>query len=219
MSFRVCSFWTDGTPYERVMHETLAPSLKKFDVPFFVQRLPNHGHWAVNGNMKPAFLRDCMDQFPSDDIVWLDADAQLMGSPRLFDQLPTEVDFAARFRPRGQEGTKRGAVELLSGTLFFRQNETARDLLDRWMKQAIASSKVWDQKNLYQAVQSFRWVEFLGPDAGSASEFRPGHEALTYYDLPKSYCFIRSLDREEPIPPVVFHWQASRWLKKKVGGS
>ena len=123
--FVVVSFYTLGDGYEKAAKERLIPSLEAHDVPYFIQGVQGHGNWGRNILMKSAVILNAMEQagYSGENIVWLDADAELCQYPTLFEELADQCDFAYH---------RRFGRNLSSGTMFFRNKYACRQLVEHW---------------------------------------------------------------------------------------
>jgi hypothetical protein len=181
----IVSFYTVGTAYEaeaREMEETARTCGFATDV----RGVPNLGSWVANCAMKPAYIRDRMQDHPGRPIVWLDADARIRRYPSLFNELA--VDFACHFRH---------GAELLSGTLYFGPTAKARALVETWTEAQLRAPGAWDQKALQSVIE------------GGAVE------GLTIQHLPASYTAIFDGNMCPEDEWVISHHQASRRLARK----
>jgi len=178
---KIVSYYTDN--YEPEAKKLIA-SLQKFNLDHNVVRVDNFGSWGANTHFKPKFILEQLQG--NDSVVWTDADSIIKQNPVLFDTLDCDIAF---HRFKGEE--------LLSGTVYFKNNERVIKLLNTWIEVNSDNSKVWDQKNLDTAVS-------LNPE-------------LVVYNLPPEYCFIFDLSRLEynNVTPVIEHFQASRKYKCK----
>jgi hypothetical protein len=121
-NFVVTSFYTPGTVYEKSAKERLIPSLKQFDIPHFVVPMKTSGSWEANIHCKADVIDWALGGWPMSNVVWLDADAEVVQYPELFAE--NEWDFAPHWRePR---------KNLSSGTMFFRNNVLTRRLVEHW---------------------------------------------------------------------------------------
>lgn len=180
MGFTVVSYFTDSE-YAKLA-DRLICSLNRFCVNHCVQQVPDLGSWQANTHFKADFIGEMLDVFAASDIVWIDADAIMHRYPLVFDQ--TNADFAAHFRY---------GVELLSGTLFFRNNASSRRLIKLWIQKNQENPNAWDQHNLHAAV-----LDWKGP----------------VEELPPQYCQIFDTMSAFGLP-VIEHYQASRILKNR----
>ena len=183
--FLVVSFYTPSYYDEAV---GLIETLYKFDLEHEVQSVPDLGTWEMNCNFKSQFIREKLESNPDRSIVWLDADARVMKKPQMFWEMAEEdlCDFGAHAR-RG-EG-------LLSGTLYFANNPTVHEFVDRWVNLCEKNPTRWDQKNLTVAYEK-----------------TPG---IVRHNLDVEYCYIDKRHQHEypHVEPVILHLQASRVKK------
>ena len=190
MSFMVTSFYTKNTGYEQVMNERLLPSLEKFKLKHKIFALNNLGSWNLNIYQKALVLKKMLEEY-SENIVWLDADAVVQRYPDKFDTL--KADFACHFRFDG--------IKLSSGTMFFRNTEKIKSLINQWIdeiKHDPHYGDTWEQMIL----------ENLLKKRGD----------ILVENLPLSYSMIFDARPEQRVEkPVIEHFQASRKLKKTIG--
>ena len=202
-SFRVVSYYTMGTPYVDVAHRYLMNSIKYLgkELKSSIRAVPDLGSWQANTSYKPEFILNMLDHY-DENIVFLDSDAELLGYPSLFDDIPFDYNFAAHLLNRDtwyNRNTGKEDLELLTGTLFVRNNLRSREILRKW-KEKCLSSKIWEQKVL-------------------AKVLKDSEEPV--YNLPIEYCWIKDLPGNKPpyVKPkgniVIQHNQVSRVLKKK----
>ena len=133
-----------------------------------------------------------LNKFPDKNIIWIDCDAELKRYPALFDEL--DCDVAAHEFRRGlyQPRHKDTPPELLSGTLFLRNNEKVREIVKKWIQECSENPRVWDQKSLAKVLHG------------------------EYTRLPAAYCCIDKIMRKVQ-NPVILHYQASRRVRKNKG--
>lgn len=173
----VISFATDNYRNDSAR---LLRSLDRWNLSHYIEYIPDRGSWETNCAYKPTFILDYMEHHGSESVIWLDADAELVAEPDLF-ELPTGFDFAVHSRPDQQH-----RMRFASGTLFF--SARALDLLREWERVQLQDSSTWDQQTLFEAYESM--------------EKKPE----TCF-LPKSY--LTKFD-EDTTNAVIVHHQASR---------
>lgn len=180
----VSYFTTEPAGY-KIHADRLRESLTKFNLEFDVQPVKSRGGWDVNTKLKAEFLLTMLLRHPGKDVVWIDADA-------IVAQLPEKVmrckaDVAVHYRD--DEG-------VLSGLIYLKNNDRARDLLKAWkgLCDLPGNKEVWDQKLLQEAIEN------LG-------------EKITVEKLPPEYCYIIGLVNPD-VEPVIEQYQASRVLKQ-----
>lgn len=184
-SFIITSFYTLNTPYQRVMHDYLMPSLLNLPIERDIRGVPNLGSWQKNTSYKARFLWEMLNKHPDKNIVFLDGDAELLKYPKIFEEIPEEYIIASHILDRnlwyGKEyGLNR--YELLSGTLWLRNCSETKNLLIDWVDR-VEKSKNWEQRVLHQLVKE---------------------KNIPVYHLPLEYCYIISLpDGRDPIINLV----------------
>ncbi len=189
-SFIVVSYYTLKTLYEEKARKFIG-SLKKYNIPHYVEAIDNLGDWYKNTGYKPTFLKRMLKKFPEENIVWVDCDALFFAYPDLFRTLDCDIGvyvFDTALHKKGR--TKK---EVLSGTIFLRNNEEVCGLVDSWEQECKKNPNVWDQKSLEKILQN------------------------KFYTLPKEYCTIFDVMRRIVKKPVIVHYQASRGVRKNKG--
>ena len=202
-NFIVCVYATKDTPYVQVAESTILPSMKAIDgLRFSYSVVPNLGSWQKNTSYKATFALEMLVKYPSSNIVLLDVDCKINNYPSLFDNIPEQYNVAAHvldwatWYNRPGETTK----EILSGTLFLRNNDRTKYLVQRWEEANNTYPNSWEQRNL--AVILF-------------------HHKEQILNLPIEYCYINSMpDGSQPTVkvenPVIVHFQKSRELKRQI---
>lgn len=195
MRYIVISFFTENTPYVEEAAK-LEASLQRFSVPYKIYPRANRGNWIENTQYKSSVLLAALREFPDRAVVWIDADAILLKPPEWFDRAAAQRFDISFFRLRSDWNPN----ELLSGTMFLHNTAVTNALVEAWdrLNQTV---KTWDQKTLQMLVDG---------------DFR---DKLVVEPLPLEYIKIDRMDRVQPGmgDPVVFHNQASRRLKNKLG--
>lgn len=195
----VISFYTKGTGYEREIKK-LEASLKRFGIHYHFYGSKQYGSWRANLNAKSACILAALDKYPQKDIVFLDSDAIVRQYPELFDRLSFSGlhDMAAHFHayPQSVPGGS-----LLSGTLWFRNNKTARALVKLWHQIGLDFPQVRHQHCLRLAIDEMR---------------RAGRK-VNVFRMPREYTCIFDYRANRGAQPVIEHFQASRKLKSEVG--
>ena len=185
--FLIVGYYTKDTLYENEA-KRLRASLEKFDVPHHLEAIEDIGGWYANTCFKPTFLKQMMKKFPDHNIVYVDCDAELFHFPELFCEFTGNVGVYVFDRSCYNASVQ--GFEVLSGTVFLRNNDEVRELVEVWEKECIANPNTWDQKSLEKVLNG------------------------NYTELPGEYCKI--FDRMEWIlDPVIVHYQASRKVRKK----
>lgn len=187
--FLVIAYYTTGNPYQ-TLSENLRKSCKEFNLPLFLKPIEDLGSWESNTHYKANFIKECLDRF-SEDLVYVDVDAEFKRYPDLFESLDCDIAYRTEnFRWRKNEA--------LSGTIFIRNNSNTKSLIDLWISinEANPAKRInpetWEQANMQRAVQQT-------PE-------------ISYKNLPPEYTYIFDHTRSmyPGISPVIEHYQASR---------
>lgn len=190
MNWVVVGYYTKGTIYEG-KSRIFTDSLDKFKIPHDIQAVANLGDWYANTCYKPTFLREMLKKHNPRSIVYVDCDAEFLKFPELFDELCNDqsVNVGVYVFDRSCYSKSVRGFEVLSGTVFLKNNELVAGLVEKWEAECKANSKVWDQKSLEKVL------------------------AGNFHVLPGEYCKI--FDRMQHITdPVIVHYQASRQVRK-----
>jgi hypothetical protein len=185
------SYYTKNTPYKGVFESTLKPSLMKFNLDYIVEEVPNLGSWKANTDYKPTFILKKLQKL-KEDVVWLDVDASIEQYPSLLFNIPKEFDIALHKLDWNKQYNKPGE-EILSGTLFIRNNDISKTLLENWI--GTLPKHRWEQEALKEVLN------------------------IPYFNLPAEYCTVIDFDNKIPSyisNPVIVHHQASRKLRRHI---
>lgn len=126
-------------------------------------------------------------------MVYVDCDAEFLAYPDLFDCVEGDVAVHLFDRPKNYPRNPRAAgSEVLSGTIFLRNNEKVVEIVKAWECECQSHPKVWDQKSLEKVLNG------------------------KFTELPGEYCKI--FDRMHYIKkPVIIHYQNSRIVRRMKG--
>lgn len=140
----IISGYTINTDYEQEVKD-LETDLKRFNLPYKLYGYESRGDWTKNTMVKAELIQRALKEYPSEDIIWLDADAVIVREPIFFHQLKDKTfDICCHYLK-----TNYNPNELLSGTIIFRNNEIVRQLVDDWVNDTEVN---WDQKKLQRVV-------------------------------------------------------------------
>jgi len=201
--FSIGSFYTLATPYKQIWETYLSESCKKLNITSHVFSTPNYGTWHRNVAEKPRVIREMLDLLLESDecLVFLDADCTIEKYPALFKTIPEEYDIAFHtLNWNTWYGYKDNPakMELLTGTMFFRNRQKVKDLCAEWYDVA-QKTREWEQKVLSSIIHKYN---------------------LKIYPLPIEYCYIVSRPKgQKPlveVDPVIIHYQKSREFKRKI---
>lgn len=201
MSFIVISYYTVETEYVRVAHDFLMASLKGKDIRSDIRGVENLQSWAANTSFKPTFILQMLEKHKEDNVVFIDADGEVLEYPKLFDEIPLQHNFASHTLDRGEwYANNETRMELLTGTLWVRNCTRSKEVIKEWADEC-AKTKNWEQRVLEQVLYKNKEV---------------------VYPLPVEYCWIKTLPsgNSPNIKPkgniIVRHNQVSRSLKKQI---
>lgn len=199
-SWQLISFYTVGTGYEREIAK-LERSLEQFKIPFKFYQYKPVGSWRQNLNFKSECIRDALDEFKPKDIVFVDADAIVRKYPILFDKLSSlNTHHVAAHYHSYRETSKMGG-SLLSGTLWFKNDDTARMLIQKWHLIGLEHPNIRHQHCLNLAI----------------NELNKKEKKINVYRMPREYTYIFDYKGERKCDPIIEHFQASRRLRRQVG--
>ena len=192
-TLRQIQFVTSATPEYAEYAKRLKESCGRFGLDLMLVEQESTGSWHRNRNLKSKAIRRALDAEPHRPVVWIDADGEVMRSPDLFCEFDLRVDIAM-FRGQPWGG---GAIERCMGTTFFANNLRVRAVIADWERNMESDPLERAQVNLCKAMDSC--------------------PSLTYQPLPFEYCAIDKSPLLEGCDPVIYHHQASRVMRKKVG--
>lgn len=202
MSFILCSYYTLDTPYQQVCHDCLMTSLVDKEIKTDVRGVQSLGSWRANTSYKPTFIKKMLEAHKDSNIVFVDADAEVLSYPALFDNIPEECNIAVHILDRDTWYNKDmgGVKELLSGTLFVRNVPESHAIVDRWITSCKNHPLDWEQVVLQRILAT---------------------STIKIHELPVTYCYIKTLPNgKEPNikedNPVIVHNQCSRQYKNQI---
>jgi hypothetical protein len=166
----------------------LIKTLNDFKLNHRVEELPTLGNWNLNTKLKTTWIQKMLND-QDQPVVWLDADARVLKHPELFFTLQDKTDFGCHMR-RGKE--------LLSGTLYFNNNDITKQMVEEWIEVNKRKPNVFDQRNLHDVI-------------------RKHEKTIRWNKLPAAYCLFDLIVRQEGVKEdtaVIWHRQASRRLKR-----
>ncbi len=198
------SFFTKDTIYQEAINKYLIPSLKKLKLEYKIYDIETLGDWKLNAIQKPIILQRALNDFSDRDIIWQDADSEILREPDLLFNIPEEYDIALSYlnwKLHYGRDTDDGKYEMLDGTVFWRNNEKnkifIKELIELSTKKGIDHQKIMDEMLKY-----------------------PG-SLMNIFPLPRNYSYLSSKpDGSKPAKeledPVIVHHQMSRQAKKSL---
>jgi len=189
----IISGYTINTDYEQEIKD-LESDLKRFNLPYKLYGYESRGDWTKNTMVKAELVQRALNEFPEEDIIWLDADAVILKEPTFFYELKNKTfDICCHYLK-----TRYNPNELLSGTIIFRNNDIVKSLVSDWVNDNAEVN--WDQKILQKYV-----------DGKYANK-------LKKLNLPVEYIKIRprSVPNARKLNCVIGHKQVSREQRYKI---
>jgi hypothetical protein len=179
-----------NTLYEKEI-KNLENSLNRLSLPYRLFGFKNTGSWERNCHKKAETILQALNETDK-PVVWLDADSIVEKYPTFFDTLDCDISCY-------HLKSKYNQNEMLSGTLYFANNDKSRRIILRWIKENENNPTAWDQKNLQKVIENFR-------------------EKIDITPLPVEYIKIFDCQKYqgEIKEPFITHFQASRRLKRHV---
>lgn len=179
---KIIAFYTVDTPYDKEAEE-FRKSFAGED--YHIYQVSNKGKWELNCAQKSECIYKGLNDF-EEDILYLDIDARKCRDiPEIKSDFP---GFCIWQRPWKGEGD----LELLSGTIFFPNNNLSKKIVEDWMEVQKADPSVWDQKTL----QSI-------------------HNKYEHFEMDLEWVYIERFMKQVK-NPIILHTQASRRLRNRV---
>jgi hypothetical protein len=172
--------------------ENFKKSLDSLNIPYDITTIDESGDWYKGMQYKPTFLKAMLKKHTPYSIVYVDIDATFCQYPMFFDILDKQenIVIAAHILDHSKYRRKTIKPELLSGTLFLKNNDRAMSLVNDWILECSTDSRLWDQRALANVIKE---------------------NDLTV--LPEEYCVIFDY-MAEVARPVIKHFQASRVARR-----
>ncbi|MFA5754517.1 MAG: hypothetical protein WC905_04155 [Patescibacteria group bacterium] len=214
----VVGYYTPDKNYEKLANN-MKDSVERFGVPCEIQErgswakpnMPKPLPWVLNCSQCSFFIREMREKYPDRNLLYLDADAEMVRRPALFLDGVPDFDFAAPFL-----FNRYVKNQLSSNTLYFSTAPTATALLDAWVRLQEERNAIllgggypkpyaaaWDQKTLQDVmatIPKLRWAQL---------PYIYGKLSLT----PKGEELMPGID---PNDVVIMQYQASRQNKHEV---
>jgi hypothetical protein len=131
----------------------------------------------------------------TENIVWIDADAEIKTTPILFSEIPDKYDLAVHWldwkKHFGYNFSR--TLELLDGTFYIRNTKKIKEFIQLWKSKSI------DQNQRHRGV---------------LENLLSIHKEIKVYSLPWEYCYISTTPKGNTLNPiknpVIEHYQLSR---------
>lgn len=121
----ICSY---ATPEYLPALERLRKSCEKFKLEYDFAIRPSKGAWLLNVSWKPHLIRAAAKRYCN--MMWLDADAEIVGDPRPLWEEHFDICCNSRDRRAGENGSVQGAYR--TGTLLLKCSEAVHTMLLLW---------------------------------------------------------------------------------------
>jgi len=202
---RFISSFTVGTIYEKVIQDLLVPSLEHWCLPYHIFAKPDLGEWKINSRQRPLYIKEAMEMFPGENILWVDADARILKYPELLFDIPESCHVGVNYLEYIEHyGRQTGKVEILDGTSYYKNCDEMKPFMDEWIQRSVIAGK------------NHRII--LGEMIKEKME-----DNLNLFLLPREYCYIMTQpDGSQPAIPIkdpyIAHYQASRMGRHDLYG-
>jgi len=208
------SAYTIGTPYEdEVKH--LGATLLEHKVPYKLYPYESQGDWETNCLQKGRIILKAFNELKR-NIVWLDADAEVLKYPELFDTYKYDIGLYKRWHTSKQQDELGTLYHWDTGTMFFKNTASIHKLIA--LQQSfftVAQTVGLVEAGLDWTMTGFNhYINRIVRDGGnSPTGIRVGQ-------LPVTYSYIMNTKQPEELKykckVVIRHNQASRRLKDSV---
>ena len=175
----IISFYTDDEIY-RPAAERLEASLTKFNLAHEITCYPTRGSWNDNCCYKAKFIYGMLREYAPLDLVWMDADAEVMQYPALLGEI--KGDIATVVNKHG----------LLASVIYLKNSLEVETLINDWVRAVEANPN-----------------EFTADQIHLERLLKENRHQLTFEQLPPEYSFIPGVMGEMENPVILQH-QASR---------
>jgi len=198
------SYYTKDTIYQDTINKYLIPSLKKLELEYHIYDIESKGDWRSNAIQKPLILKQALERFPDRDIIWQDADSEILREPDLLFNIPEEYDIALHYlhwKAHYGRPSDEGNFEMLDGTVFWRNNEKNKIFIKELIE--LSTEKGIDHQKIMAEMLNYE---------GSLMKVFP---------LPRTYSYLNTKpDGSKPAieieNPVIVHHQMSRQARKSL---
>ena len=193
------SYYTKNTIYEEIINTHLIPSLKKWDLKYHIFDIENKGSWQLNAIQKPVILQQALNKFPDYDIIWEDADSEILQYPELLFNISEQYDIAVHYLNWNAHYGKEG-MEMLDGTVFWRNNDKVEVFIDNLI--LLSTDRGLDHQK-------------------TMAKMLDNDKDINVFPLPRTYSYLMTQPNgNKPVieiqNPVIIHHQISREAKRRL---
>lgn len=140
----VCCFYTDSYKSHAL---SLKQSLDNFGLNYYFKQVSDAGYWEANTRIKPHFILECLQKFPENDVLYLDADALVKKPLDYFNHITADVAF---YKTKGMPGMSH---DYLASTMFFKNTANTITLVKQWIAEQVDGKRTQvDQDSLDTAM-------------------------------------------------------------------
>ena len=204
-NLRFISSYTKGTIYEEIIHEFLIPSLEKYNLPYHAFEAPDYGVWKINSRQRPLYIKEAMEKFVGENILWIDADARVLQFPSALFKIPNSCHVGVNYllwSDHYSGSHLKDKVEILDGTSYYSNEAAMRPFMNEWIDRSVK-----DGKNHRHVLK-----EMIDEQM---------EEELRLFLIPREYCYItKQPNGDDPVVPIekpyIAHYQASRSARNNL---
>jgi len=188
----ICAYHTGGGYIKHA--ERLRQSLVDLSILHEITQIESQGDWIQNTQYKPTFLKAALEKHYPKSVIYVDVDAIFCQYPKYFDKLDEvkEANIAVYLLEHSKRRRSHLPDEMLSGTVYLKNTEYTKMIVDEWIVACKNESKIWDQRALAKVLSNKK-----------------------YHCLPETYCTIFDY-MSDVKDPVIKHFQASREERRKL---
>jgi hypothetical protein len=143
LPYVVCAFHTDDPIYNAEIAR-LRASLVAHGLPHVIKTIPPMKKWRHGARHKPTFVRAMLAEVAPLDVLYLDADAEVLSYPSLFDRF--EGSLGVYLRP---------GKELWSAILYVKNDDRGREYARLWEESLELFPTRHDQTCLHHVVETY----------------------------------------------------------------
>lgn len=204
---RFISFYTKNTVYEKTVKDCLVPGLEHWGLPYHIFAVDDLGEWKINSRQRPLYIKKAMELFPTENILWIDADAKILKFPDLLYHIPDACDVGVNYlhwQDHYSHYKDSDRMEILDGTSYYKNSPFMLTFMDEWIDKAVI------QGNNHRLTLDVMIKERI-------------HVDLNLFLIPREYCYIMTQpDGTAPAKPLenptIAHFQASRLARTDLYG-
>ena len=170
----IISFYTPDPIYQTAA-DRLRISLQNFNLEHEIVSIESRGNWNLNCCYKANFVHAMMQAYDPLDLIWLDADAEVMRYPTLLAE--QDCDIAAVVNQYG----------FMAGMIYFRSCPEVFNLLSDWVE------------------VNRRYPDGKTPDQTNLEELIKANDKINFKELPWEYSYIPGIMGTIENPVILHH--------------